>query len=529
MSKRDLGNLGESEFEKWCSHKGITVNRSINDKKGWDFFIQSTPDDIEKPNIESLIQVKSTEAEKIKIPIKLTNWKNLSTTSLPAFFLILKYGASENPEKAYLVHVDRSSIIRTLTALRRMNVKNQAHKISKKTYQIQMNKAIELSKPFSDSFKNEIEKIIGDPLKYREEKQHIITRSGASKLRKVMISTQNNRPEDIIDWLLGLKKIEIKSIEEYSTRFGIEKKEEYREIDEEVSVPFIPHSHIDILIQGEQITEKATLPVIFRSVSLEEHWKFIIEGSGLEILFQTENKIAVSGHIKFDAFNENTICNLKQVIPKIKFEALLHKLATEQDMIQFYLCKDNKNIPLFILHPDSFLPSTERDEYIKTLIQFNKIIESVNLNNNVEVDPKYIFRYKESINSTYNMMVRNYEYEAKFDETVELPNEFDVPLIRSFFTGVNFIYIVGIVQFTENDKKEKCECCGRNKVFSSKFKILKKGIMHSLSDDEVDGMFKTSIFEVLKDCSNKLVYDNSIDLRGENDSLVSQDKFGLSF
>jgi len=531
MSKRDLGNLGESEFEKWCSHKGITVNRSINDKKGWDFFIQESPKDIEKPNLESLVQVKSTESEKIKIPIKLTNWKNLATTSLPSFFLVLKYGIDENPERAFLIHVDKNLIIRTLTTLRQIKVKNQTHRISKRTHQIPMKKAIELQKPFSENFAIEIKKIIGDPIKYQEEKQQIIKHSGVGNLRKVIISSNfvKGKPEEILDWLLGLKKIKVDSIEEYSVRFGIEKKESSKEINKEIKVPINPHFHLDLFIQGEQISQTAKIPVILKNATVKDQSKFLVRGSGIEILYHFDKQRLVSGKVKFEPFNINAVCNLKKIIPKIKFEKLLQTLTIEKDLIQFYLSSTDKKVPFIKLHPNSFLPSQERQEYIHALIQFNDIIESINLTNDIDVDPRYIFENRESINSTYNILVRQYEYEAKFDETVEIPLEFDVPLIRGFFTGIDYVYIIGIARFNGADRKGKCECCGRNKVFSTTFKILKKEIINSNDNDEIKEVWDKSIFEALKDCSDKLVYDESIDLKGFNDSIIAQNKFGISY
>ncbi len=89
MPVRDLGNLGESEVQRWAHQRGIVPNRVYYDKKGWDTFlefprvqsankIQQHPLDIRPPEISCKVQVKSTDKRIGKIKsIKLSNWERM--------------------------------------------------------------------------------------------------------------------------------------------------------------------------------------------------------------------------------------------------------------------------------------------------------------------------------------------------------------------------------------------------------------------------------------------------------------------
>ena len=40
QAMRDLGQLGESVFQKWAAEMGLIVNYSKIDKAGWDFLVE---------------------------------------------------------------------------------------------------------------------------------------------------------------------------------------------------------------------------------------------------------------------------------------------------------------------------------------------------------------------------------------------------------------------------------------------------------------------------------------------------------
>ena len=72
MDKRVVGDLGEGEFACWCSQVGLTANRSLIDKTGWDYLVEfpanekySKPEEATwdriTPSLECRIQIKSND------------------------------------------------------------------------------------------------------------------------------------------------------------------------------------------------------------------------------------------------------------------------------------------------------------------------------------------------------------------------------------------------------------------------------------------------------------------------------------
>src|SRR6266436_5281124 len=90
--KRDVVQLGEDEFKRWCTLNHLSAVKSSPDKLGWDFFVEFEPEvddarplDQQNDLKKVLIQVKATDTMPGSVRGKLSAFKLLVGTDLPAF------------------------------------------------------------------------------------------------------------------------------------------------------------------------------------------------------------------------------------------------------------------------------------------------------------------------------------------------------------------------------------------------------------------------------------------------------------
>ncbi len=110
---RDVGELGESTLKLWASQASIIANKSIQDKTGWDYFLEwpvsrDTTNGVARPldkdpfPLTAFVQVKASDKRPGKWPVKLDNWERAVKNPLPVFFLVLEFDSLETCQRAYL-------------------------------------------------------------------------------------------------------------------------------------------------------------------------------------------------------------------------------------------------------------------------------------------------------------------------------------------------------------------------------------------------------------------------------------------
>ena len=164
---RKVGRMGESRFAALCDSVGITQNSSINDEKGWDFFIQfpfeftGYYDQTPSP-IRALVQVKSTDDRKRNSErITLLNLLHLVKSEIPAFFCFIKYNGEELPQSIYIMHVGDDLIKETLKTIREKQILGKI-KLNKTKLTIKFKKEHKLESICGQALKECIEKHIPD-------------------------------------------------------------------------------------------------------------------------------------------------------------------------------------------------------------------------------------------------------------------------------------------------------------------------------------------------------------------------------
>lgn len=139
MDERDLGDLGEDALRTWCSQIGITCNKSTKDKEGWDYILefeggekQSSTIDEKPPRYKCFLQVKASDNSTSNKSISLRNWEKMVNDNHPFFILRVEFDGQINPQRAYLIHVDKELIGKALKRLREFS-SDQAFLLKHKT------------------------------------------------------------------------------------------------------------------------------------------------------------------------------------------------------------------------------------------------------------------------------------------------------------------------------------------------------------------------------------------------------------
>ncbi|MBK1986844.1 hypothetical protein A0J48_004680 [Sphaerospermopsis aphanizomenoides BCCUSP55] len=242
MQDRDLGPLGETEFRKLCNQVGITIHKSEMDRTGWDFFVEFpwkqdnlSPQDMLPAPLECKIQVKSTDKQRKRESITLSNLHRLIKAKMPAFYCFIEFDGKSEPQAIYLVHVDRKIIEKTLKKIREIENEENGDQLNKHTLDISYGDADRLADITGKSLKSEIEKRIPEGMeKYIENKNKLLNTLGFEDGRyNFNFTLASDDPiRDILDLSLGIRKeIDLDNSTIHDKRFGILAKTPYIERD----------------------------------------------------------------------------------------------------------------------------------------------------------------------------------------------------------------------------------------------------------------------------------------------------------
>jgi len=242
MGRRNLGELGENTLRVWASQEGATLNKANVDRSGWDFILEFPVDNIDarsEPDkrdeaYQCLIQVKSTDSLKSFPSIKLSNWKRLVETPLPAFFVILHFDGEDTCQSAFLVHVWKSEIARVLKCARDLGVKGKGSELHKHSLRLKWDSGDQLSDVTGYALLTKIKEIVGPfPSEYSEKKLSLRKSVGYEDINaqvraRIIIPPEyrGRHPDELlVDLILGLvPEVRLAGGEIQDVRFGISSK-----------------------------------------------------------------------------------------------------------------------------------------------------------------------------------------------------------------------------------------------------------------------------------------------------------------
>lgn len=212
---RRIGRMGERFFGIWCDSVNLTANGSEVDETGWDFVVEfpndsndRLPRDMMPAPIECKVQVKSTDHRRRGESITLSNLERLVKAKLPAFFCFIEFEGTNEPQAAYLVHVGKEIIEKTLRRIRELDSKGEGDKLNKHTIVVKYTDSDQLLETTGESLKSAIEKYIPTTLEdYILEKSHFLETLGFEngKGQFTIQMLGSNPVGDLIDLSLGLR------------------------------------------------------------------------------------------------------------------------------------------------------------------------------------------------------------------------------------------------------------------------------------------------------------------------------------
>ena len=239
---RDLGLLGELSFQSWCAQEGLIANGAKIDKTGWDFFIEFPMSQelsssvLHKSAINCKIQVKATDKQDRKLPITISNLRQMATAQMPAFYIFLEFDGKNEVQRAFILHVNNEIIYSTLKRIHEIEQSDEENNLNKRKMTLKYNEKNQLKSLDGKSLKENLLEHIGkDYSKYIEEKNNFLENcgfeNGYGKVNFSINGKEGGLPK-LIDLSLGLiDELDVENYISIDERFGISSKTPNFELD----------------------------------------------------------------------------------------------------------------------------------------------------------------------------------------------------------------------------------------------------------------------------------------------------------
>lgn len=318
----------------------------------WDFILEFPfPNSVYNPllardqvsmPIKCFVQVKATDSTSQKsIDIELSNLEKMVKQYLPSFLLIIKYADSNEPQTAYLVHIDYLLIGKILKKIRNLESKYKEVRWNKRKMRISYDDQHLLTKLSGEGLQDSIQKYIPPEEfdNYAKNKIEYIRKvgfeNGSGEVRFFLDSSQS--VDDLFDFYLKIRdRLLINNIRLTPNRFEIPDKHREIKIDqgELRSDPVIMPSQIIFrAYEGDRgITLSAkryVLPPIMQNFPIE-HWKMRLKTSFFDFqLYASKAQLKIK--INLDCSKQSS---LNDLISHMKALSLLHR-NNRESIIEF--------------------------------------------------------------------------------------------------------------------------------------------------------------------------------------------------
>lgn len=121
MTIKDLGDWAEAAFAALCSEAGVTRNKSIQDRTGWDYLVEfaprriaGVPADLQPAGLTARTQVKSKAKGRPTTVLKLSNALRFAKDPAPCFVVLFLATNGGRPLRIYAKHFWTDEIERAL-------------------------------------------------------------------------------------------------------------------------------------------------------------------------------------------------------------------------------------------------------------------------------------------------------------------------------------------------------------------------------------------------------------------------------
>lgn len=257
---RNVGDLGENCFNRWCIEENIVCNKVTMDKTGTDFFVEfplevldSSPESLHRPALECKVQVKATDKATGSVQVKLSNLRRMATAPLPTFIVVIEYAGGNVPFAAYVVHFDDTLIARVLKHLHKLKIENQDQALNRQKLSIHYRDSVKLADLTGTSIIDVFRNFIGPDLAaYVARKKNFLESLGYEKggvSFRFGIKGEDTLLK-LIDVSLGKSsKVELINVRGFRKRFNLAEKTPFLDMPAAImSMPDIAPSSVGTAI-----------------------------------------------------------------------------------------------------------------------------------------------------------------------------------------------------------------------------------------------------------------------------------------
>jgi hypothetical protein len=228
---RDLGNAAEDQVKSWCGVGGITANKAVIDRHGWDLIFEMTSgfdlsiaSGLHQSAYECKVQIKATDGGPQSLSIKLSNLHAMATTALPSFYLLLDYAGGGAPQSAHLIHIDNELCKKILERVRQDYAEDRDVKLYEKWMSLNFANSINIHPLDGCGLKAAIAQCIGDSQsEYVSRKQQYLASAGyESGSTSISFQLDGADLKKFIGMSIGDEsKVKVRDFKSFKTRFGI--------------------------------------------------------------------------------------------------------------------------------------------------------------------------------------------------------------------------------------------------------------------------------------------------------------------
>lgn len=230
----ELGHIGETKFSAMCAEVGLICNPSLRDRAGWDFIVDFPQDsnvlqvfDKRAAPLSCAVQVKSLNAGRRTVSLRLTAAERLAKDPKPAFVYIPSISKDYSITRAHLIHIHGNRLSAILHRLRKEAAEGNRN-INKKYINFTIADEDEIT-PTATALKAAIETAIPDGLdEYIAAKRNWLNKTGYEGIVASIKTTIQATAHEMVDLFLGLNK-DIKAINTtvFDHRFNIKLEEQH--------------------------------------------------------------------------------------------------------------------------------------------------------------------------------------------------------------------------------------------------------------------------------------------------------------
>lgn len=226
----EIGRIGESWFDLLANKARLLAGRIEPDRLGRDRVlefpakarIETEPFDIRHPPLGCSIQIKSILAPNDRVALTLSVAERLAGDNRPAFICILRIDENDEIVDMHLVHLLGDNLARILKRLREEFARGtEALNKTQITFGIAAGRKVDLT---PDDLKDALRELIGEDMNaYAAEKLRQRETAGFKEGERYSMSVlfEEMPSSDLIDGMLGLKKLAIKNLQPFEERFDI--------------------------------------------------------------------------------------------------------------------------------------------------------------------------------------------------------------------------------------------------------------------------------------------------------------------